>query len=65
MSWKDEMVISRNGKEVEYATGSVRRCQMEGCNGHRIRVVWADGKWTWPCTHGLKFIEELQAWRII
>lgn len=46
-------VYSFNGKEIGIATGSTRRCQLEGCLGIRIMVRWPDGKATWPCTKGL------------
>lgn len=35
------------------ATGSVRRCQLEGCPGLRVMVRWPGGKVTWPCTKGM------------
>jgi hypothetical protein len=39
-----------------------RRCQMEGCNGLRISVRWADGKHTFPCSKGL--LPYKDGWRI-
>ena len=35
------------------ATGSTRRCRLEGCTGIRVMVRWPNGKVTWPCTKGM------------
>lgn len=50
------IVISKDGKEKGTVKGS-RPCQLEGCGGRCYRVTWADGKHTWPCTHGMKFVK--------
>jgi hypothetical protein len=46
-------VYARGGKRYGLATGTTRRCQLEGCCGTRLGVRWPDGKITWPCTKGL------------
>jgi hypothetical protein len=47
---KGTVITSRDGKEKGQATGTVRRCMLEGCGGIRIGVRWPDGKLTWPCS---------------
>jgi len=46
-------ITSRDGLEEGVPTGGRRSCRMEGCTGTCIRVRWADGKATWPCTKSL------------
>lgn len=44
----------RTGFSRRYGTVKGRRlCQLEGCSGLQLRVVWSDGHWTWCCTKGL------------
>jgi len=52
-TYKDWTVISQTG-ETGTATGSVRKCPMDGCNGQRVSTKWADGKTTFPCTKGME-----------
>jgi hypothetical protein len=54
--YKDKTVITKDGKQAGYASGSFYRCRMEGCNGHRVATKWPDGKTTFPCTKGMKFL---------
>jgi len=55
----------RDGEgEPGEVTGSVRRCQMAGCNGVRIMVRWPNGKVTWPCSRGLQTRRD-GAWQIM
>ena len=39
-------------------------CDMEGCRGTVLKVKWADGKVTYPCTKGMGVIDESD-WIII
>jgi hypothetical protein len=60
-------IFGRDKNEAPGATGVTtgaheRRCQMEGCNGLRISVRWADGKHTFPCSKGL--LPYKDGWRI-
>lgn len=58
-------VLSRDGTEVGEVRGR-RRCQMEGCTGIRIRVKWADGKVTFPCSKGMKVRNKRKrVWQIL
>jgi hypothetical protein len=41
------------GSERGIRTGGWRHCQMEGCNGLRVGLRWANGRISWPCTKGL------------
>lgn len=51
-------VYSRNKKSKGHTTGGEYSCQMEGCKGKRMGVRWNDGKITFPCTEGMKWINE-------
>lgn len=33
-------------------------CQMEGCTGMRMRVLWPDGKVTYPCSKGCSVFQD-------
>lgn len=55
---------SRDGALKGEVTSSSRRCQLEGCNGRRLRVKWPDGSITYPCTKGLTGTEEEDTWKI-
>lgn len=46
-------VLTTGCTELGYVTGGTRRCQLEGCTGTRVDVLWADGRTTRPCTKGL------------
>ena len=58
-------IFTREGDEEGVLTGSTRRCQLEGCTGLRVRAVWPDGHWTWPCTKGLFWDDDKKAYQII
>lgn len=51
-------VISADGKETGKTTGKFRYCTMEGCTGIRIGVRWSDNKITYPCSAGVKYLED-------
>ena len=55
--WTGKKMYGRKGSPAEKIYGIVgkgrRRCPLAGCNGLRVRVVWPDGKVTWPCSKGL------------
>jgi hypothetical protein len=50
---KDAPIRSRGSEMVGKTTGTTRKCQLEGCSGHRYGVRWPTGKLTWPCGKGL------------
>lgn len=51
-------MFSRDGKIVgEIKNLHSRPCPMAGCKGHRIHVLWPDGKSTYPCSNGCKEID--------
>lgn len=72
-----DLVFGRLGSTFESVTGVVRstamRCRLEGCNGHRVTVLWPDGRRTMPCSEGLTWLgggvllsdAPTQRWRII
>ena len=62
---KGDKVIGRDGKYVGYATGSTRRCTLEGCNGTRYYVKWNHGRTTYPCIKGVDWCWEESAWLIV
>lgn len=39
-------------------TGGTRHCSLSGCRGIRIGVRWDDTTLTWPCSKGLKVLED-------
>lgn len=50
-------MLSRDGKiRGEIRNMHSRKCAAEGCPGHRIHVVWPDGKKTFPCSRGCKTV---------
>ena len=52
-------VLSRSGKEKgKVINQDVRMCRLEGCNGYVSSVRWEDGKLTYPCSKGMKQIDE-------
>lgn len=54
-----QYMLSRDGKKRGTITNlKAGKCRLEGCKGWRIRVVWADGKVTFPCECGCKMIDE-------
>lgn len=51
-------VISKDGKEKGNLTGGLAfPCKLEGCRGKRIGVRWGNGKITFPCSSGMKILE--------
>jgi len=58
-----EVIWDREKKEKGRVTGSTMVCRLEGCLGRRIRVVWEDGRSTWPCSKGLRELSETE-WQI-
>ena len=52
---KGTVILSRDGKLKGKATGTTRRCTLEGCTGVRVGTRWPDGKITWPCSKGMDF----------
>lgn len=59
MNQKASIMLSRDGqtqgiiKNLHY-----RKCNVEGCLGHRILVEWPDGKRTCPCSRGCKTVND-------
>ena len=51
-------IVSRDGNHVGKCTGSTRPCRLAGCTGLQIRVLWDDGKVTYPCTKGMEFSQK-------
>jgi hypothetical protein len=60
--YQGHKVKTRDGSQTGEVKGT-RRCQMEGCLGVRLRVVWADGHVTYPCTKGMEYLGN-DVWRI-
>ena len=53
------MILSSDGKSVGLVINeNSRPCQMEGCTGHRMHVKWDDGSTTFPCSKGVKSIND-------
>ena len=53
------IMLSREGKEKGEITNlHFRKCQLEGCTGWRIRVVWQNGRITLPCECGCVKIDD-------
>lgn len=55
---KGTKIRSREREQTGEATGTMRRCQLEGCGGNRHGVRWPNGKITWPCGKGLLFDDD-------
>ena len=55
-------VLDRDGGVAGAATGSIRRCALEGCMGIRVYVRWPGGELTMPCSKGLAWTGT--AWKI-
>ena len=59
MNQKENVMLSRDGKIRGLIKNlHSRKCQMEGCHGWRIHVVWPDGKSTYPCSKGCKTVDQ-------
>lgn len=56
LSIPNQKVFSRDRRHIGRTTGSTRQCRLEGCPGTRIGVRWSDGRITWPCSNGLKYV---------
>ena len=55
----DKFMLYRDGKEKGIITNMhFRKCQLEGCGGWRIRVIWSGRKVTLPCSRGCKRIDD-------
>jgi hypothetical protein len=46
-------VYSRDGKKRGQVI-SFKPCNLDGCGGLRLLVVWPDSRRTWPCSEGLR-----------
>lgn len=57
-------IWNREKTERGRITGGTRLCAMEGCGGLRIRVLWSDGRWTWPCSKAVRVLCESE-WQIL
>ena len=57
------VVFNKDGSQQGTSSGSLYRCQMEGCTGRRMSVRWPDGKTTRPCTKGMTTRQD-GAWQI-
>ena len=58
-------IIGRDGKSLGTLTGGERDCSMESCRGKRVGVRWNDGKLTFPCTGGMKYVPSKRAYQLI
>ena len=56
--WKGIRIYPTEGDEFGVATGTTRRCQLEGCTGVRVYVRWPDGRLTMPCSKGMSSLGE-------
>lgn len=56
--YKGIKVMSSDRVHKGVATGGTRRCHLEGCKGTRIAVRWSDGALTFPCTEGMRSIND-------
>ena len=61
-----QKVYARNGEEYGgktfgKTTGHTRTCS---CGGTRLRTLWADGTYTYPCVKGMVWSRKLKAWKI-
>ena len=51
-----ELALSADGKEVGVVVDRhFRACQDPGCHGVRMRIHWADGDTSYPCSSKLNF----------
>ena len=51
-------ILSRDGKQRGVCTGGTKPCALTGCTGLRIYVRWPDKKLTYPCSKGMKTIND-------
>ena len=59
MAEKFTKMLDREGKTVgEIKNLHSRKCKLEGCSGWRIHVKWPNGKSTFPCSKGIKVIDD-------
>lgn len=56
-----EYIWDRAYKRRGETTGGRFRCKLEGCTGMRIATRWPDGKITFPCSKGLKYLKPNEA----
>ncbi len=45
---------NRENTEFGIFTQKSKNCQLSGCSGLRLGVLWSNNKITWPCSKGLK-----------
>ncbi len=57
-AWAGIKIYARGGGKTGIASGHVKPCTLEGCNGTRIMVRWPNGRRTWPCSEGLQKRED-------
>lgn len=60
MIYTYQKVIARGSKMPTGRVTTVcdRHCGVEGCRGLVLRVLWNDGKVTYPCTAGMESVNE-------
>ena len=62
--YKGLKVYAKNSKtKYGRATGSTRDCNLDGCRGTCLEVIWPDGWRTWPCGKGMTGYSD--GWRIL
>ena len=63
---KGMKIYGRKGTTYEKVAGQVMGtftpCQLVGCRGLRVWLIWPDGKKTKPCSEGI--IKDGNVWRI-
>ncbi len=58
-----KFIWDRGNTERGRIAGATRHCQLDGCRGLRIRVVWDNGRSTWHCSKGLRELNATE-WQI-
>jgi len=58
-------VLSRTGDGEGLTTGSYHDCQLSGCSGQRISVLWPDGRHTFPCSRAMRYEYDDDSWQIV
>ena len=58
------LIFSRELDECGKATGTQKKCMLDGCKGQRIGVRWENKKLTWPCSEGIVFVKALKNFKI-
>lgn len=57
-------IWNRENTERGLRHGRNSTLRMEGCGGLRIRVLWSDGRWTWPRSKAVRVLCESE-WQIL